>query len=668
MAKLETLSVLSDPSYHSQETFHPFDPRLSESASQGNMGSVGSGVAGEQEFAMKNVGTRTQNSSRQIDGSRNSYVPREISNRYSGEEKTYKSEKIANSIFINGDLRKSEKVKADLCGNVAANNEKNMPPPPPQYREPSNPPKILPISGKLDQSNEPLVRPSAFKPVVPKNFHSMQNLCPPQNNGMSENRKTSNHTNSNAPSAAKSGLEKPSLSRTTNQAGGLSDSGRNSLTSLPTYGTGYSQYVGPMSASTSHINRIGTTSYGDKNVVGYNGISTSDSGRSSSKSTSSFSRLNHLNETLPFHSPSTDDIIQDLEDRLWEKEQEVLQMRRNLDKSEAAIYQVFEEKQKIWEREMDDLRQNYANKLQQVSKKAQRAQQALQIQIFKLQQEKKKLQEDVGQLLQQREELEKKFVAFKKEQAEFLPKIEETKWEVCQKAGEISLLKQQLKDSQADVSQKLSEIVGLRTQLKEGKGFLREKEEQILTLKDSYSNKSVSLEICEDELQRKMSEVQMLREKLSQCELEVANLKQTLTSLGGHQHSHFNHEAAEKAARDTLACESDEAKMKRQSEENLGALKKEVERLQAELKAERQQREQQVADFEGERRTWQEEKEKVIKYQKQLQLNYVEMYQKNQMLEHKVNEMTSKVPSPPHGDDKKTWTPSRLERIESTEI
>ncbi|XP_007432829.1 leucine zipper putative tumor suppressor 3 [Python bivittatus] len=666
MAKLETLSVLSDPSYHSQETFHAFHPRTSESTSQSSMGSVGSGAPHEQEFAMKSVGTRTQNSSQQLDGTRNSYSTREISTRYSGEEKTCKSEKISNSIYINGDLRKSEKGKTDLCGNVAANNEKNMPPPPPQYREPNNPPKILPVSGKLDQNTEPLVRPSAFKPVVPKNFHSMQNLCPPQNNGITENRKTMNHTNSNSPSTVKSGLEKPSLNRTTNQGGGLSDSGRNSLTSLPTYGTGYSQHVGPMSASTSHINRIGTT-YADKNIVGYNGISTSDSGRSSSKSTSSFSRLNHLNETMPFHSPSTDDIIQDLENRLWEKEQEVLQMRRNLDKSEAAIYQVFEEKQKIWEREMEELRQNYANKLQQVSKKAQRAQQALQLQIFKLQQEKKKLQDDVAQLLQQREELEKKFVAFKKEQAEFLPKIEETRWEVCQKAGEISLLKQQLKDSQADVSQKLNEIVGLRTQLKEGKSFLREKEEQILTLKDSYSTKSVSLDICENELQRKMAEVQMLREKLSQCELEVSNLKQTLTHLGGHQ-NHVTTELPEKLARDALACESDEAKMKRQSEESLNALKREVERVQAELKAERQLREQQVLDFEGERCTWQEEKEKVIKYQKQLQLNYVEMYQKNQLLEHKVNEMTSKATSLSHTDEKKTWTPSRLERIESTEI
>lgn len=659
MAKLETISVLSDPSFHSQESFHAFDP-----TSQCTMGSVGSGVANEQEFAMKSVGTRTQNSSRHVDGSRNNYSTREFSNRYSGEEKTYKSEKISNSIYINGDLRKSDKVKGDLCGNVAANNEKNLPPP--QYRDASNPPKILPISGKLDQSNEPLVRPSAFKPVVPKNFHSMQNLCPPQNNGVTECRKNLSHANSSSPSTVKSGLEKPGLNRTSTQPGGLSDSGRNSLTSLPTYGTGYSQHVGPMSASTSHINRIGTT-YTEKNIVGYNGISTSDSGRSSSKSTSSFNRLNHLNETMPFHSPSTDDIIQDLEDRLWEKEQEVLQMRRNLDKSEAAIYQVFEEKQKIWEREMDDLRQNYANKLQQVSKKAQRTQQALQLQIFKLQQEKKKLQDDISQLLQQREELEKKFVAFKKEQAEFLPKIEETKWEVCQKAGEISLLKQQLKDSQSDVSQKLNEIVGLRTQLKEGKSFLREKEEQILSLKDSFSTKSVSLEICENDLQRKMSEVQILREKLNQCELEVSNLKKTLSNLEGH-HGSFNAELNEKLTRDTLACESDEAKMKRQNEESIHALKKEVERLQAELKAERQQREQQVVDFEEERRTWQEEKEKVIKYQKQLQLNYVEMYQKNQILEHKVNELSSKATSPPHSEDKKTWTPSRLERIESTEI
>lgn len=42
-------------------------------------------------------------------------------------------------------------------------------------------------------------------------------------------------------------------------------------------------------------------------------------------------------------------------------------MRRNLDQSEAAIIQVFEEKQRVWERQMDELRQNYASRLQQVN-------------------------------------------------------------------------------------------------------------------------------------------------------------------------------------------------------------------------------------------------------------------------------------------------------------
>lgn len=49
---------------------------------------------------------------------------------------------------------------------------------------------------------------------------------------------------------------------------------------------------------------------------------------------------------------------------------QVQHMRRNLDQSEAAIIQVFEEKQRVWERQMDELRQNYASRLQQVTSNA----------------------------------------------------------------------------------------------------------------------------------------------------------------------------------------------------------------------------------------------------------------------------------------------------------
>ena len=54
---------------------------------------------------------------------------------------------------------------------------------------------------------------------------------------------------------------------------------------------------------------------------------------------------------------------------------------------------------------------------------------------------------------------------------------------VCQKSGEISLLKQQLRDSQAEVTQKLGEIFQLKTQLRETRGELQSREGQLDTLK-----------------------------------------------------------------------------------------------------------------------------------------------------------------------------------------
>lgn len=56
-------------------------------------------------------------------------------------------------------------------------------------------------------------------------------------------------------------------------------------------------------------------------------------------------------------------------------------------------------------------------------------------------------------------------------------------FQVCQKSGEISLLKQQLRDSQAEVTQKLSELFQLKTQLRETRTELRDREAQVDSLK-----------------------------------------------------------------------------------------------------------------------------------------------------------------------------------------
>ncbi|XP_016363048.1 leucine zipper putative tumor suppressor 3 isoform X2 [Sinocyclocheilus anshuiensis] len=559
-----------------------------------------------------------------------------------------------------------------------------------------------------ETNNSTVVRPSAFKPVVPKSFHSMQNLVGQSSGGRS--------VGSDAPQSL---CEQDSLDRDPSAGndgqGGMSDSGRNSLTSLPTYtGPGVSygpaQALGPLSASTSHINRLSSKAAPlekpDKPSY-QNGLSVSDSGQSSSgKSCLSYQRLATIQP-----SPSTDDIIQDLEDRLWEKEQEVIHMRRNLDQSEAAIAQVFEEKQRVWERDMEELRQNYARRLQQVTHRAQRTQQALQTHIARLQQDKGRLQEEISALLAQREELEHKCLDYRKEQADILPRLEETKWELCQKAGEISLLKQQLRESQNEVTQRAGEMVALRGQLKELKGQMKEREETMIGLKDSYTNKSRELERCEGELKRTLTEVSMLRDKLVVFEAELLGLKRALSELSCRSdhavclrdisgisgslpwaglHSPRTPETL--PIDSFLSLQSDEAKAQRQE---AGELRRQLERLQGELHLERQQRERQVLTFAQERHTWQDEKERVLKYQAQLQLSYVETLQRNQALEERVGQLGAKlgtspgspgspvslsIPVPvtitlsPAADDPKhqlapPWPgPSRLERIESTEI
>lgn len=213
----------------------------------------------------------------------------------------------------------------------------------------------------------------------------------------------------------------------------------------------------------------------------------------------------------------------------------------------------------------------------------------------------------------------------------------------------------------------------------------------------------------------------MLRDKLVVFEAEVLGLKRALTELGCRSersaaaaalsgssslpwaglHSPRTPEtlaalAPLSATVDAfLSLQSDEAKAQRQE---AGELRRQLERLQGELHLERQQRERQALTFAHERHTWQDEKERVLKYQAQLQLSYVETLQRNQALEERVGQLGAKlattpgspppitisipVPVPaaltPTAEDPKApvmhqlappWPgPSRLERIESTEI
>lgn len=151
MAKLETLPVRADPGRDPLLAFAPRPSELGPPDPRLAMGSVGSGVAHTQEFAMKSVGTRTGGGGNQgsFPGPRGSGVSRERPGRYPSEDKA-----LANSLYLNGELRGSDHT--DVCGNVVgssggSSSSGGSDKAPPQYREPSHPPKLLATSGKLDQ-------------------------------------------------------------------------------------------------------------------------------------------------------------------------------------------------------------------------------------------------------------------------------------------------------------------------------------------------------------------------------------------------------------------------------------------------------------------------------------------------------------------------------------
>ncbi|KAG8441103.1 hypothetical protein GDO86_006736 [Hymenochirus boettgeri] len=190
----------------------------------------------------------------------------------------------------------------------------------------------------------------------------------------------------------------------------------------------------------------------------------------------------------------------------------------------------------------------------QSSQRGQRGQHVLQIQVT-----------------QERETKESKMRSYEKEKKMSMsPSMDETQWEVCQKSSEIASLRQQLRETQEESSLRASEILSLKAQLRETKGRA---------------------------------------------------------------------EAQEQRARDAeerlRAMEDD-----RDESEEVARGEAELETLRTELEAERQNNEQMTDVFQRERMTWREEKEKVIRYQRQLQQNYLHMCQRCQALEQRLRALT----------------------------
>ncbi|XP_042277011.1 leucine zipper putative tumor suppressor 1 [Thunnus albacares] len=520
-------------------------------------------------------------------------------------------------------------------------------------------PKLLLMSGKMTErttAEKSLVRSTAFKPVFPRSttstgHNSLDHILGPLEKARSPDNRNKQDTFS----------------------GTLSDSGRNSMSSLPTHSTSgsLSASAGPVSHSDGGSAPASSLSKGPQpnfppwvsgnsaNLdcsyrAGLNSGGLASKANGEAGSSLSADEPSPLSETAGgIRSPITTDesLIENLEQRLLERETELQELQVSFEEKEADTCQLFEERQRYCAEEMEGLKQRCSTKLRQVSQMAAKTQQALQLQVSQLQAEKDRLQEDVLKLTREKDLVELRLRSYETESTRLAPTLEETQWEVCQKAGEISLLKQQLRDCQADVSHKLNEIVSLRVSLKEITAKTEMLEKQNKDHGDKLHSRTREAEVCQNELQRKKNEADLLREKVGKLEKDIQGMKQDLAMAKEQrlQHSLQLEAHAQTQALEGLIQGSD-SPIQSQEEETKGhtsteSLQKEVERLKQQLREEKDAQERLANSFEQERQTWNKEKDRVIKYQKQLQINYLQMHKKNQDLERILKELTAELES-----------------------
>ncbi|XP_005071897.1 NEDD4-binding protein 3 isoform X2 [Mesocricetus auratus] len=277
------------------------------------------------------------------------------------------------------------------------------------------------------------------------------------------------------------------------------------------------------------------------------------------------------------------------------------ELKRDLSDQDVSnpFTQVLEERQRLW---LSELKRLYVERLHEVAQKAERSERNLQLQLFMAQQEQRRLRKELR--AQQGLAPEPRTSGPQMEADPSARSEEEARWEVCQKTAEISLLKQQLREAQAELAQKLAEIFSLKTQLRGS------------------------------------------RAQAQAQDAELARLRETVRSL------------QEQAPREAApgSCETDDCKSRGLLGEAGGSEAREgAEQLRAELLQERLRGQEQALRFEQERQTWQEEKERVLRYQREIQGGYMDMYRRNQALEEELRVLRE----PPT-----SWSP----RLESSKI
>ncbi|XP_065157817.1 leucine zipper putative tumor suppressor 2 homolog isoform X2 [Atheta coriaria] len=292
-------------------------------------------------------------------------------------------------------------------------------------------------------------------------------------------------------------------------------------------------------------------------------------------------------------SPS-DSGVSELEAALRDRDSELAYLRQTMEHNEQVIFRVYQEKERTWERELRRFKGLHEQNIRTSSQRVFKLEQMLMMQNYQHQQEKKRLCAEAQRAGAQTDRLSQEVKILK-------DRLEETEWNLCQKTGEISLLKSQLKDIQNEHNSRGQEAIQARNECRQAQEDLTAAKQHIASLEAAMIQKDLDLEVLRAQLageepERLRKEIDELREELSEVSM-----------------SEYEGLEAGRAPR--------------------------TQRLQA-LDELRRELDQRQGDFEKERVVWAQEKEKVLRYQRQLQMNYVQMYRRTRSLEAEVESLS----------------------------
>ena len=180
-----------------------------------------------------------------------------------------------------------------------------------------------------------------------------------------------------------------------------------------------------------------------------------------------------------------------------------------------------------------------------------------------------------------------------------------------------------LRSSRANGNSTVDELRAARTRVDELQWELRDRTSEVAAL-------TAQLDACSSQLDATRRDTEALRGRVAAAEDDLSAARRDACvaverAVVAERRVSAAEDAAQRAQRDRAL-----------TAEAVDSLRGELSRVQAAVDAERD-------DFERQRQQWLDEKRRVIDYQKQLQLNYVQIARKNKLLEADVHQLTAEI-------------------------